>query len=240
MRNDNYDALSPAQLAAKLPDLLNEASETHYLTMTTLQGFLAPGVALIEFLQAELGDEGATLAMTLLQGEANQTTGADAILGRLAQQAASLPYVAEALKAGNYGSLADVEGGAAFMAAFREFIETYGWRAESWSTPHLETWAERPEQALRIIARYLEDPRHAPSEGLDGALQRREATLADVEARLPAEKLRDVPGAAGGRGTARTEERRAPLLAAADLRLAAGAAGGDGPQAGRCGRYRVG
>jgi phosphohistidine swiveling domain-containing protein len=189
MRSEDYDALSATQLAAMLPDLLNEAAETHYLTLTTLQGFLAPGVALIEFLQAELGDEGATLAMTLLQGEANQTTGADAVLGRLAQQAGSSPYIAEALKAGNYDSIEGVEGGAAFMAAFGEFIDTYGWRAESWSTPHLETWAERPEQALRIVARYIEDPKHAPAAGLDGALQRRESTLRDVEARLPADKL---------------------------------------------------
>src|SRR3954452_10310303 len=108
MRSTDYDSLSARQIASMLPELLNEAAETHYLTMTTLQGFLAPGVALIEFLQAELGDEGATLAMTLLQGEANQTTGADAVMGLLAQQAATLPYVAEALKAGNYESLEGV------------------------------------------------------------------------------------------------------------------------------------
>lgn len=235
MRSADYDSLSAPQLASMLPELLNEAAETHYLTMTTLQGFLAPGVALIEFLQAELGDEGATLAMTLLQGEANQTTGADAVLGILAKQAAELPYVAEALKAGNYASLENVPGGAEFLAAFREFTETYGWRAESWSTPHLETWAERPEQALRIIARYLEDPRHAPSAGLDGAQQRREATLADVEARLPAEKLETYREllAAAALHVPKSEERhfaqlliygtlRAPMVAMGRKLVAAG------------------
>jgi hypothetical protein len=86
MRTADYASLTTPELASKLPALIDEASELHYLTMTTLQGFLAPGVV-DRFLQTELGDEGATLAMTLLQGEANQTTGADAVLGHLAQEA---------------------------------------------------------------------------------------------------------------------------------------------------------
>jgi pyruvate,water dikinase len=159
--------------------------------------------------------------MTLLQGEANQTTGADAELGRLADEAASLPAVAATLRAGNYDAIEHAEGATQWLQAFRGFVDAYGWRAESWSTPHLETWAERPEQALRIIARYVEDPRHAPSAGLDGAQARRESTLRDVESRIPPEKLATYRQllAAAARHVPKSEERHfAQLLIYGTLR----------------------
>src|SRR4051794_40894347 len=83
-RELDYEAMAPEEVAGFCAEALSEAAELHYLTMTTLQGFLAPAVALIEFCIAELGEEGATLAMTVLQGEANQSTGADVVLGELA------------------------------------------------------------------------------------------------------------------------------------------------------------
>jgi pyruvate,water dikinase len=188
-READYASMSMPDLAAYIAQVFEEATELHYLTMTTLQGFLAPGVALIEFCLAELGEEGAVMATTLLQGEANQSTGADTVLGELATFASSHVALADALKAGRYDGLSDLEGGAEFTKRFDAFIDAFGWRADSWSTPHLQTWAEQPEAALRLVTRYLNDPAHAPAAGLEGARKRRDEALAELEGKLAADKL---------------------------------------------------
>src|SRR5436305_6873860 len=113
-------------LAARVPGLLDEAAELHSYRITTPQGFLATGVALIEFCLAELGEGGAVMATTLLQGEANQSTGADAVLGELATFASGHAALAEALKAGHYDGLATLDGGTEFTKRFEAFLDEYG------------------------------------------------------------------------------------------------------------------
>jgi len=188
-RESDYSLMSEPELAARVAEVIDEAAELHYYTMTTLQGFLAPGVALIEFLLAELGEEGAVLATTVLQGEANQSTGADVALGELATFASGHAALAAALKGARFDALASLEGGEEFTKRFEAFLDAFGWRADSWSTPHVPTWAEQPDSALRLVARYLDDPAHAPAAGLEGARQRREQARAEIESQLAADKL---------------------------------------------------
>jgi phosphohistidine swiveling domain-containing protein len=136
-----------------------------------------------------LGPGGPNLAASLLQGYENESASGGAGLGELAEAAAERPAVAEALRQGRYDSIATVEGGPEFMAQFRQFIDKYGWRPDSWGGLHHPTWAEDPRTPLMLVSRYLADPKHTPAAAIARAVAGREAAEEEVEARLAPEKL---------------------------------------------------
>jgi rifampicin phosphotransferase len=189
IRRGNYETVGLAELANSIEGILDEAVETFGYTMLVITGFMGPTFGLVQFLSEELGPEGPQLAASLLQGFENGTAAAGAGLSELTESAAARPAVADALRRGDHDSLDAVEGGAEFMLRFRDYLNTYGWRPESWGLIHLPTWAEEPQVPLMLVARYLIDPEHTPAAAIRRAIASREAAVTDIEARLSPEKL---------------------------------------------------
>ena len=191
MRNRDYEALSTLQLAQRLPQYFEETAEVFRYTTIVIFAFMRPTAALINFLEAELGEDGGVLAARLLQGFENDSTAAAVELAELTRMAAESPALSDALRAGRYDAVPEVEGGVAFVTRLHEHVAEFGWRADSWYMAHLPTWAEDPRLAMAIIGRYLDDPSRSPMAGLQRSAEVRVAAVGEAEARLPPGK---VPG----------------------------------------------
>ncbi len=188
-RTTDYDGMSAVQLAQALPQIIRDAVDAFRYTMVVVFGFMMPTMQLVAFCEQELGEEGERLLVTMLQGFENESASAGAGLAQLAEKAASLPAVADALRAGRYGDVPRVAGGPEFMAAFDDHLKEYGWQAESWSLVHVPTWIEEPEVALMLIGRYISDPARSPSASIQRAIQQREDAAREMRARLSPDKL---------------------------------------------------
>ena len=188
MKAIDFDALSIAELEGGLDGWVAESMESFRLTMVVVSSFLAPTFGFVAFVEEVLGPDGAVLAGTILQGTENASAGAGAALGELADQARQHPALAAALIAGKHDGLESLPSGTEFMGALRAYLDEYGWRAESWGTFHRPTWAEEPSVPLDLIGRYLANPAESPAAAMGRAAEGRERALAEVEARLPAEK----------------------------------------------------
>lgn len=188
-RSADYESMGLAELGEAAGEIMAEGVRTFGYTMVVISGFSIPTFRLVQFLEGELGPEGPRLAATLLQGFENGTAAAGAGLSNLAEAAASYPAVAQALREGRYDSIASVEGGPEFMALFKDYLDEYGWRVESWGELHLPTWSEDPRTPLMLIGRYLADPERSPAASIRRASEQREEAVREVEGRFSGEKL---------------------------------------------------
>jgi pyruvate,water dikinase len=189
LRAGNYDGMSLTALGDAVEGIMAEALSGFGYTMKPISGFMGPTFGFVEFLQGELGPDGPQLAATLLQGFENGTAAAGAGLSDLAEEAAQRPAVAAALRRGDFDSLEAVEGGADFMARFRSYLDSYGWRVDSWGFLDRPTWAENPRLPLTLIGHYIADSQRSPAAAHRRAVEQREHAVTDVEARLSADKL---------------------------------------------------
>jgi phosphohistidine swiveling domain-containing protein len=189
MRGRDYESMPGPELAALLPQYFDETGSAFRYTTVVIFAFMRPTSRLIEFLEAELGEEGGGLAARLLQGYDNVTTEADTALQNLVDMAASHTELAEALQAGEFVAIPEREGGPDFLEALRAFTDAYGWRAESWYMAHLPTWAEDETLLMRLIGRYLEDPAHSPGARLIRSVSLREQAEREARTKLPADKV---------------------------------------------------
>ena len=189
LRAGNYDAMSLTELGDAIDRIMADAVSGFGYTMKPIAAFMGPTFGFVEFLQTELGPDGPQLAATLLQGFENGTAAAGAGLSQMAEAAAKRPAVADALRQGRFDSLEAVEGGADFMAQFRSYLETYGWRVDSWGFLERPTWAENPRLPLTLIGHYINDSERSPAAAHRRAVEQREGAARDVEARLSADKL---------------------------------------------------
>jgi rifampicin phosphotransferase len=189
VRSGDYESMSLVDLGDSLEGIVAGSVKAFGYTMKAITGFMGPTFGFVDFLQGELGAEGPQLAATLLQGFENGTAAAGAGLSELAQEAAKRPAVAEALRKGDFDSLDSVEGGAEFTAQFREYLDEYGWRVDSWGYIERPTWAENPRLPLTLISRYVNDAERSPAAAHLRAVAQREDAVKDVEARLGAENL---------------------------------------------------
>lgn len=189
MRNRDYEALSTVQLAERLPQYFEETAEIFRYTTIVIFAFMRPTAALINFLEAEMGDEGGLLAARLLQGFENESTTAGIGLARLTELAAASPALSDALRNGRFDAISDVDGGPEFLQRLHEYVSEFGWRADSWYMAHLPTWAEDPPLAMAMIGRYLDDPSRSPMAGLQRSAVVRETAVAEAEAKLGSDKV---------------------------------------------------
>lgn len=187
LREQDWDALSTPALARELPELFQKAAELHFLTMSVVQPFLAPTMALLEFCEAHLQEDAGGLAAAVLQNLNNETSVAALELSRLADFARPYPALRETLQTGDRTAIESAEGGSEFLRHLDAFLDAYGWRAERWSALHIPTWAESPVVPLRLIARFAETPAHSPQEALKPDNQVAAKARIDIEARLSPE-----------------------------------------------------
>ncbi|HLF71057.1 MAG TPA: PEP-utilizing enzyme [Dehalococcoidia bacterium] len=188
LRSGDYDSVSAPELVASLEAILTEATKVYRNTTNVIFAFMRPTSVLIQFCEAESGDEGAGLAARLLQGYGNATSAAGFGLSELTELAERLPAAAAALKAGNH-DLEAVEGGAEFLPRLRSYLDEFGWRAEGWNLEHIPTWAEDPSLVLDLIGRYLSDPERSPAAALRRSEAEREAAKRELELKLDPSKL---------------------------------------------------
>jgi len=188
LRTGAHPGQSAAELAAALPSRFDEAATIFRLSTVVAGAILRPGLELASFCYDELGDEGAMLAGTVLQGFTNESANAGLALEELAHLAKAQPEVLAALEKGDFEALAAPSGDDPFRQRFTAFLDQYGWRAENWSLPHVPTWAEEPSVPLGLIARYAADPAHGPRESVARAAAARVSAVAEIERRLPADK----------------------------------------------------
>ena len=189
VRAANYEGMSLTELGDAIEAIFAEAVLGFGYTMKVITGFMGPTFGFVAFLQNELGPDGPQLAATLLQGFENGTAAAGAGLSELAEDAAKRPAVAEALRQGQFDALGSVEGGAEFMAKFRLYLDSYGWRVDSWGFMERPTSAENPRLPLTLIGHYIEDPDRSPVVAHRRAVAQREEAVRDVESRLATDKL---------------------------------------------------
>lgn len=189
LRGTDYESLSLDAFADSIDGIMAEAIHGFGYTMKPITGFMGPTFGFVEFLQSELGPDGPQLVATLLQGFENGTAAAGAGLGELAEEAAGLPAVAQALRKGEFESIDGVDGGAAFLTKFRSYLDSYGWRVDSWGLLDRPTWAENARMPLTLISHYIADPKRSPAVAHARAVAQREQAVREVEARLNSDKL---------------------------------------------------
>lgn len=189
VRATDFDRMPLPELAAAMDRLAGEGLAALTLTMVVIKQFMGPTFALLQFLESELGEDGPMLSGTLLQGSRNATAASGSAIATLVDLAAASPALADALRAGNHRGLADLPGGPAFVAELDRFLDEFGWRAETWGSMHVPTWAEDPRAVLNLVVRYLDDPESGPAAQVRRAAEQQAAAVAEVESRLPAEKV---------------------------------------------------
>ncbi len=189
VRATDFDGMTLPELAAEMDRLVADAMDSLWLTMVVIKQFMGPTFALLRFLEDELGEDGPMLSGTLLQGSRNATAASGSAIATLVDLAAASPGLAAALRSGSHHDLAGLPGGPAFVAELERFLDEYGWRAETWGSMHVPTWAEDPRAVLNLVVRYLDDPESGPAAQVRRAAEQQAAAVAEVESRLPGEKL---------------------------------------------------
>lgn len=189
LRSTDYESMSVTELGDSVEKIMDQAVEAFGLTMIVISGFMGPTFGFVQFLQEELGTDGAMAAATLLQGFENGTAAAGAGLSELADAAGRHPAVVQTLSRGDYDAVESVEGGPEFMRLFRDYLSKYGWRVESWGMLHAPTWAEDARTPLMLIGRYVSDPAQAPAAAIARSVKQREEMTREVEAKLAGDKL---------------------------------------------------
>jgi pyruvate,water dikinase len=192
IRTHDYESMTAVQLADSLEDITTKTVDAFRYTMVVVYAFMGPTFELVEFFEKKLGDEGPRLLATLLQGTSNRSAASGAGLADLAHIAEGLPEVASALRDHRYDDIPNVEGGAEFQSKLREYLDEYGWRAESWGLAHVPTWAEDPHVPLMLIARYLDDPEHSADAAIQRSQQQHDEGMRELESRLSGEELTEL------------------------------------------------
>ena len=194
MRTRGYEGMSAPELAESLERIIGETVDAFRYTMVVVYAFMGPTFQLVDFFEKKLGDDGGPLLATLLQGTNNRTSAAGAGLAGLARAAAGLPKVISALRDGRYDDLERVEGGKQFLSSVREYLDEFGWQAESWGLPHIPTWAEDPRTPLMLIARYLGDPNLSPDAAIQRSQREHDEAMRELESRLSGDELAEMKG----------------------------------------------
>jgi pyruvate,water dikinase len=236
IRLSDYAALSVRDLVATLPSVFQASGQVMMLTMRPISGIAGRFGRLMEFCRQEVGERGAVLAATMVQGFDNDSAGAGLRLGRLAELAAQHPAVEAAVLDGRFDELASMPEAAALLAEMRAFLAEYGWRASAWGEIHVPTWAEDATPAWRLVRSYVEHPEHSPLAARKRAEALRERAIGEIEASLAPEKLATFRSLLSDAQVhvPISEDRarwqlagigvvRVPLLALADKLVAAGA-----------------
>ncbi|HMO96358.1 MAG TPA: hypothetical protein PKD27_09555, partial [Tepidiformaceae bacterium] len=189
VRATDFDSLSAPELAQTRQRLVDESTEMFRLTLRVVSTFQAPTFELLDYLEQEMGPTGPVLVGTILQGTANESAASGDSLAELAALAAASPALAAAVGSGDLKAMRSAPGGDAFDTTLQHFLSEYGWRAETWGSLHVPTWAEEPTAVLALVARYLDDPDGGLAASTRRAREQRAVALVEVESQLSGERL---------------------------------------------------
>jgi pyruvate,water dikinase len=149
--------------------------------------------ALNAFCADAFGTGGAAHANDLVEGHPNRSLDTAVALWGLSRLAASLPAVAELLRAKTSGealrSLRGVAGGPEFMAAFDVFLAEYGYRNEAFTELVYPRWLEEPSFPLLMVRRYMDLPdQQDPAVMHEAQARRRRELTAELAGQLAESK----------------------------------------------------
>jgi len=183
-----YESMSAEDLTSRLGGLIDQAGHAFGLTQTAIGPALACAESIVAFCKEEVGPEGEGMAAVLMEGFANESSLSDIGLWDLARLASTLPEVDRAIRCWDLDNLLkalpEVEGGAILLAAFRRYLDRYGWRPEIWFELSLPALREDPRPALRSVRRYLMQAEDSPRKAQARSAGRRRRLTARLRRRL--------------------------------------------------------
>ncbi|HEV8574615.1 MAG TPA: PEP-utilizing enzyme [Dehalococcoidia bacterium] len=174
----DYSKLGDRELSALLQAIVDKREregELHMLAVFPAMG----AVMFYEEVYTQLfGEPKAGEHLQLLQGFQNKSVEAGVGLWQLAREARKRPEVLVTLRLVAPGeadeALSQTEEGKAFRGAVREFLATYGWRANEMDLAE-PTWFERPAPAYTLIREYAAREDYDPEGEFRSLVNAREA-----------------------------------------------------------------
>jgi pyruvate,water dikinase len=231
----DWDAMDVATIRRELDPAIATIAGAFASTMAPLGHLAGPIAELVAFCAKHFGGNGEVRAMTLVQGQANETAAIGERLAELATEARSSPALREAVLRGDVGALDGVPGAVAWLERWRRFLEEYGSGTQTWFQFHDRPWIEEPSVPLSMLARMVAGSADT-TEARERAARQREEALEKTVDELPGDAERDELRALLARNAAYVaviEDRarwqlvlaavpRAPVLAAGRKLVAAG------------------
>lgn len=180
-------AVSDAELLAHWERVIDDVKrlwEIHFLIV--LPAYLAVS-EFDEFHRKVFGDGDPYGSYRLLQGLGNLTVDTGIALWELSRRAKELPEVVLVLtRAGDtadlFRRLEAVDGGPAFLAELRAYLDDYGQRGDKWDIG-FPSWVEDPSPVLKNLREYLARDTH-PAVELQQKASERERLIAEARAKL--------------------------------------------------------
>jgi rifampicin phosphotransferase len=126
--------------------------------------------------------------LVLLQGLTNRTVEGGHALWRVSRLASRSPEVREALTQTEpeavFARLRNTTEGRGFTDVFREYLDEFGWRGDSWNMDD-RTWVDYPKRPLATLRGYLAQPDEAsPELKHQSLIAKRETAIAHARAKL--------------------------------------------------------
>ncbi len=186
IRDRDFGAMSDRDLAAYLDELRASRVRMWDLHMRAVGPVMAAAGQFVNVYEQVLGADGG--AYVLMQGFPNKSVESGAKLWELSRLADEQPAVrATILDSPPSRALAQLEGsaeGRAFLAAFRAYLDEYGWRSDAFELAD-PTWIESPVVPLTLLREYLRKGEEAsPAAREDQARRERERLEAQIEPRI--------------------------------------------------------
>ena len=194
IRDGDYAAMTTEQLAASIPEVAAKAGEALLHTTVVVSQMWAAPNALLDFCDREFGEDGPSLAGSIMQGFSNESSAAGEGMEEVAAEAGRDPEVAEALRQGDFDFVLDLPETHPFRRRLTEYLAEYGGRLESWSHMHRPTWREEPRLALKLIAQQLAAPALSTEAAMQRSVDGRERAMQEIKSRLTAEKMAELNG----------------------------------------------
>ncbi|MCU6791314.1 PEP-utilizing enzyme [Paenibacillus sp. WQ 127069] len=192
---DSKRALTVGEAKEKLLglfDFYRKAWQLHFEIVLPRTAFMA-----LEQMYGQLtGSADTVVVYDMLAGVMNKSLETDRELWKLADWAKQSPvlvaaFAEEATEVGYKVRIEQTEEGLALLKRLQDVLEIYGQRSTNSHEFNDETWAENPEYALRIIARYIKKDYDFDREFAE-TVRQREAKAEEVIAGLPEVELKQT------------------------------------------------
>jgi pyruvate,water dikinase len=187
-RNTDYTALDDAQLLARFDEMAVEVFDRWVVHGMLLYSFYAAGI-FADYYNEVMEPEDDKEGYEALQGFETKATESSRGLWALSRTARDNPDLRSAFDtlqgAELHAALQKRDGGRAFLSDLAEYLEDFGWRADSVYELTRPSWREDPSIALNAIQGYVSiEDSHGPQQQYESAVGRREELLAAARTKL--------------------------------------------------------
>ena len=187
-RNTDYTALSDEDLLKRFDEMADEVLDRWVVHGMLLYSFHAANV-FADYYQEVTETDDQKLGYEALQGFETMALRSSRGLWNLSRTARNNPELRRAFDRLQgpelHAELQKSEAGRAFLKDLADYLEEFGWRADSVYELRRPSWREDPSIALNAIQGYvsIEDDR-SPQQQYESAVGRREELLAAARAKL--------------------------------------------------------